>query len=166
VFDLNETRLDLLRTHPDVPFSDECLRNKGVIPVLSADSTAGSPRLRRQATILSPSGSRSVRSDEAGLVSGYSGADCSLPADQPPTAQALIGGESCDVRARPCRRVGVMASNISDEGTLTCRITFLDVSLSEPAGNLSTRLIPVDISSSELFTSERFPSYERFRRRC
>jgi len=59
---------------------------------------------------------------------GYRSSDCHLPEDQMPTIHDFIDGYTCDVRERPCRRVAILASNVTDDSSLSCRVTFVDVS--------------------------------------
>ncbi|KAK2142139.1 hypothetical protein LSH36_993g00047 [Paralvinella palmiformis] len=57
---------------------------------------------------------------------GYRSSDCHLPEDQIPTIHDFIDGYTCDVRERPCRRVAILASNVTDDSSLSCRVTFVD----------------------------------------
>ncbi|XP_078693842.1 von Willebrand factor D and EGF domain-containing protein-like isoform X3 [Branchiostoma floridae x Branchiostoma belcheri] len=53
---------------------------------------------------------------------GYTSADCSIQVGRPPVALGLPGNGLCDVRSRPCRKTSFFAEPVMDSGNLTCRI--------------------------------------------
>lgn len=62
-------------------------------------------------------------------LDGWVGADCSINNSEPPLIVRIDGGNFCDVRLDKCKEIFIFGENFIEDGSLTCHLEILQVSL-------------------------------------